>query len=59
LTVSGLPQREDHQLAVEALREHLAERKASWGRRGFRPRQRDDGRRGRDGAGARRRSPPL
>jgi uncharacterized protein (UPF0303 family) len=27
VTVSGLPQREDHELAVEALREHAAERK--------------------------------
>lgn len=28
VTVSGLPQREDHELAVEALREHAAERRA-------------------------------
>lgn len=28
VTVSGLPQRDDHQLVVEALREHIAGRKA-------------------------------
>lgn len=29
VTVSGLPQREDHELVVETLREHIAGRKAS------------------------------